>query len=92
MCNPLLTLWKFTCPAPLRVEALAKVSSYFPYEVRYHSEIEPTFERYLYGPLTEAVLRTADRLKVLQAGSLHAYLGYVMALVLSLVLFVWWRS
>ncbi len=32
------------------------------------------------------MLRIADRLKVLQAGSLHAYLGYVIALVLSLVL------
>jgi hypothetical protein len=38
------------------------------------------------------VLRIADRLKILQAGSLHAYLGYVIALVLSLVLLVWWRS
>jgi hydrogenase-4 component B len=68
------------------------VSPYFPHEVRYHVEIEPTFERYMYGPLTEIVLRIADRLKILQAGSLHAYLGYVIALVLSLVLFVWWRS
>jgi hypothetical protein len=29
-------------------------------------------------------------LKILQAGSLHAYLGYVIVLVLSLVLMVWW--
>ena len=33
-----------------------------------------------------------SRLKILQAGSLHAYLGYVIALVLSLVLLVWWRG
>ena len=33
------------------VEALAEVSPYFPQEVRYHAEIEPTFERYVYGPL-----------------------------------------
>ena len=72
------------------VEALAKVSPYFPQEVRYHIEIEPTFERYVYGPLTDTVLRMADRLKILQAGSLHAYLGYVIVLVLSLVLIVWW--
>ena len=65
------------------VEALAKVSPYFPQEVRYHVEIEPTFERYVYGPLTDAVLRVADGMKVLQAGSLHAYLGYVIALVVE---------
>jgi hypothetical protein len=34
----------------------------------------------------------ADGMKGLQAGSLHAYLAYVIALVVSLVLFVWWRS
>jgi len=38
------------------------------------------------------VLRVADGMKVLQAGSLHAYLAYVIALVVSLVLLVWWRS
>jgi hypothetical protein len=37
-------------------------------------------------------LRVADGMKVLQAGSLHAYLAYVIALVVSLVLLVWWRS
>ena len=42
------------------------------------------------SPLTDTVLRAADRLKILQAGSLHAYLGYVIVLVLSLVLMVWW--
>jgi hydrogenase-4 component B len=74
------------------VDALADVSPYFPREVRYHAEIEPTFERYVYGPVTSAVWRVADTLKVLQAGSLHAYLAYVIALVIGLVLFVWWRS
>ena len=39
------------------VEALAKVSPYFPQEVRYHVEIEPTFERYVYGPLTARAAR-----------------------------------
>jgi hydrogenase-4 component B len=90
--KPLMLIFRAVYRPTREVEALAKVSSYFPYEVRYRSEIEPTFERYLYGPLTDAVLRAADRLKVLQAGSLHAYLGYVIALVLSLVLFVWWRN
>ena len=72
------------------VEALSKVSPYFPQEVRYHSEIEPTFERHVYGPLVRAVLRVATGLRVLQAGSLHAYLGYVIAMVVTLVLYVWW--
>ena len=54
------------------------------------AEIEPTFERYLYGPLVRGVVGMASGMKVLQAGSLHAYLAYVIVLVVSLVLLVWW--
>ena len=43
-------------------------------------------------PAIRTVLRVATGMRVLQAGSLHAYLGYVIALVVSLVLFVWWTS
>ena len=66
--------------------------TYFPREVRYRAEIEPTFERFVYGPLTRGVLAVAERMKVIQAGSLHAYLAYVIALVLSLVVLLWWRG
>jgi hypothetical protein len=34
----------------------------------------------------------ARGMEVLQAGSLHAYLAYVIALVVGLVLLVWWRG
>jgi hydrogenase-4 component B len=88
--KPLMMIFRAVYRPTREVEALAKVSPYFPHEVRYHVTIEPTFERYVYGPLTDIVLRAADRLKILQAGSLHAYLGYVIVLVLSLVLMVWW--
>ena len=88
--KPLMMIFRAVYRPTREVEALAKVSPYFPQEVRYHVEIEATFERYVYGPLTDAVLRVADRLKILQAGSLHAYLGYVIVLMLSLVLIVWW--
>jgi hydrogenase-4 component B len=70
-----------------QVETLAEISPYFPQEVRYRAEIEPTFERYIYGPLVRGVLRTANGMKVLQAGSLHAYLAYV--LILGVLLLVW---
>jgi hypothetical protein len=38
------------------------------------------------------VLKVADGMKVLQAGSLHAYLAYVIVLVVTLVLVVWWSG
>jgi hydrogenase-4 component B len=90
--KPLMMIFRAVYRPTRAVEALAKVSPYFPQEVRYRSEIEPTFERHVYRPVIRAVLRVAAGLRILQAGSLHAYLGYVIALVVSLVLLVWWTS
>ncbi len=85
--KPLMMIFRAVYRPTREVEALTEVSPYFPQEVHYRSEIEPTFERYVYGPLLRAVLRVAGGLKVLQAGSLHAYLAYVLVLV---VLWLLW--
>ena len=90
--KPLMMIFRAIYRPTREVEALAKVSPYFPHEIRYHVEIEPTFERYVYDPLANGVFRVAERLKIVQAGSLHAYLGYVIVLVLGLVLFIWWNT
>ncbi|HZI94664.1 MAG TPA: proton-conducting transporter membrane subunit [Patescibacteria group bacterium] len=90
--KPLMMIFSSVYRPTRQVEALGDVSPYFPQEVRYRSEIEPTFERHVYGPILHAVLRVANGMRVLQAGSLHAYLAYVIALVVSLVLYVWWTS
>jgi hydrogenase-4 component B len=90
--KPVMMIFRAVYRPTRQVESLAEVSPYFPQRVHYHAEIEPTFERYVYGPLLRAVLRGAKSLKVVQAGSLHAYLAYVIALVVWLMLLVWWRS
>lgn len=90
--KPLMMIFRAVYRPTREVEALTDVSPYFPHEVRYHAEIEPTFERYVYGPLVGAVMRVAAGMRILQAGSLHAYLAYVIVMVVSLVLLVWWRS
>jgi len=90
--KPLMMIFRAVYRPTREVESLANVSPYFPHEVRYHAEIEPTFERFVYGPLLRLVLRVANGLKVVQAGSLHAYLAYVIALVVWLMLRVWWKG
>jgi hydrogenase-4 component B len=77
---------------PTREVSKLETAPYYASEVRYRAEVEPTFERFVYRPLTRGVLRVAERMRVIQAGSLHAYLGYVMALVLFLVVLLWWRG
>jgi len=83
----LMMIFRAVYRPTLEVEALADRSPYFPQEVRYRARIEPTFERYVYEPLVRGVLRVASGMKGLQAGSLHAYLAYV--LVLAVVLLLW---
>jgi hydrogenase-4 component B len=85
--KPLMLIFRAIYRPTREVEALADVSSYYPHEVRYRSTIEPTFERYVYGPVLRTVLRAANGMKALQAGSLHAYLAYV--LVLGVLLLLW---
>jgi hydrogenase-4 component B len=85
--KPLMMIFGAVYRPTRQVETLAGVSPYFPQAVRYRAEIEPTFERYVYDPLVRAVLGAAAGMRVLQAGSLHAYLAYV--LVLGVLLLVW---
>ena len=85
--KPLMMIFRAIYRPTREVETLTEVSPYFPREVRYRAAIEPTFERYVYRPLVDAVLRIAEGMKVLQAGSLHAYLAYV--LVLGVLLLLW---
>ena len=77
---------------PTREVSTLETAPYYAREVRYRAEVEPTFERFVYRPLTRAILGLAGRMRVIQAGSLHAYLGYVMILVLLLVALLWWRG
>jgi hydrogenase-4 component B len=90
--KPIMMIFRGVYRPTRQVEAQAGVAPYYPREVRYRAEIEPTFERYVYRPLLSGVLRVASGMKVLQAGSLHAYLAYVTILVVSLVLMVWWAT
>src|SRR5438105_4271005 len=89
--KPVMMIFRAVYRPTRQGESLAEVSPYFPQKVHYHAEIEPTFERYVYGPLLRAVLRGAKSLKVVQAGSLHAYLAYVIALVVLLLVWLWCR-
>jgi hydrogenase-4 component B len=88
--KPLMMIFSAIYRPTREVETVGE--AHFPREVKYRSEIEPTFERFLYGPLTRGVMRVAERMKVIQAGSLHAYLAYVLVLGIALLLWLGgWR-
>ncbi|MGH9593231.1 MAG: hydrogenase 4 subunit B, partial [Bryobacteraceae bacterium] len=69
------------------IQAEYEVSPYYPTSIHFESEIEPTFETHIYGPLRQAVLWLASRMRRVQAGSIHLYLAYVFITLILLLLF-----
>ncbi len=62
-------------------------SRYFAKRRRFEFHIEPVFQKYLYDPVVRFFSTTADRLRVIQAGSLHLYLTYIFVTLVVLLLF-----
>ncbi|MEO5954551.1 MAG: hydrogenase 4 subunit B [Nitrospiraceae bacterium] len=62
-------------------------SRYFAKRRHFEFHIEPVFEKYLYDPVVHVFMRIADRLRILQAGSLHLYLTYIFVTLVILLLF-----
>jgi hydrogenase-4 component B len=69
------------------IQAVFDISPYFPKEIRFESEIEPTFEKRLYAPLQEFIFRFSSKMRTIQAGSIHAYLAYIFVTLVLLLLF-----
>jgi hydrogenase-4 component B len=64
-----------------------EISPYYPTAIRFESEIEPAFEKRVYDPLEEWLLRVARRMRFVQAGSIHAYLAYIFVALILLLFF-----
>jgi len=69
------------------IQAEYEVSPHYPSAIRFESEIEPTFEKRLYGPLRERIMAAANRMKGIQAGSINLYLAYIFIALILLLLF-----
>lgn len=66
---------------------LLEESKYFAKRQRFEFHIEPVFQKYLYDPVVAFFMALAERLRVIQAGSLHLYLTYIFV-TLVVVLFL----
>jgi hydrogenase-4 component B len=62
-------------------------SPHFATKLRFQSHVEEVFVQRLYRPLQIVLLRASRRVRVLQAGSIHAYLLYIFVTLLLLLLF-----
>jgi hydrogenase-4 component B len=69
----------------LKVSYLIK--PFFVKSIRYGGEITPFFERFVYEPITRFIRQVADKVKLLQSGSLQLYLGYILITLIALLIF-----
>ena len=61
---------------------------FFAREITYHSKMTPFFEHFLYGPAGHGIHQAALKIRRLQSGSLHLYLGYILITLVALLL-IW---
>jgi hydrogenase-4 component B len=85
--KPLRMIFSVLYQPRREIQTVFDVSPYFPKAIRFESEIEPTFEKRLYVPLKDLLLRFATRMRAIQAGSIHAYLAYIFVTLVLLLLF-----
>ncbi|MBI5194879.1 MAG: hydrogenase 4 subunit B [Nitrospirae bacterium] len=63
------------------------IKPFFVRSIRYSGEITPFFDKYFYAPVTGFIHKVAERVRLLQSGSLHLYLGYILITLILLLIF-----
>jgi len=66
------------------------VSTYFVRSIAYRGALAPWLEQAIYVPLVRLVARVASRTRRVQGGSIHAYLAYVAAALIVMLLLSNW--
>ncbi|MEK6559358.1 MAG: hydrogenase 4 subunit B [Planctomycetota bacterium] len=71
----------------LEVSTTYSVPNFFVKSIAYVGEITPIFERYLYNPVSNFVLKISDKARLIHAGNIHLYLAYIFITLLILIMF-----
>jgi hydrogenase-4 component B len=86
--NPLVKVFSYIYRPKPEVKTESTSSPYVKKRVSYAFVIVPVFEKYLYQPIVTIMVALAHRASKIQAGSIQAYLAYIFAtLVFLLIIF-----
>ncbi len=86
--NPLVKVFNYIYRPKPEVRTESTTSPYVKKKVSYAFAVVPVFEIYLYRPIVAAMVGLARRVSKIQAGSIQAYLAYIFAtLVFLLIIF-----
>jgi hydrogenase-4 component B len=78
----------FRAVAPVREEHKA-IEGRFPTASHYQSHVEDVAERNSSRLIVRPVMALFDRLRWIQHGDIHLYVGYILLAIVALLLFVW---
>jgi hydrogenase-4 component B len=82
-------MWFKSLYRPARqTEVTYSASPFLKESFRFESRIEQVFEQYIYEPVIGFVMAKSLRAKVVQTGSIHAYLSYIFGTLVILFMFV----
>jgi hydrogenase-4 component B len=73
---------------PAREMEVSYSSNYIKDSFKFESAIEQIFEQHLYIPVVDFVMAMSRKAKVIQTGSIHAYLGYIFGILVILFMFI----
>lgn len=86
--NPLVRVFSYIYRPKPEVKTESTSSPYVKKRVSYAFVVVPVFEKYLYQPVVAVMVAIASRATKIQAGSIQAYLAYIFAtLVFLLIIF-----
>jgi len=78
----------FRAVAPLR-EDHRRVAGRFPKKAHYHSHVDDVAESSSGILIVRPVMALFDRLRWIQHGDIHLYIGYILLAIVVLLIFVW---
>lgn len=81
-------VWFKSLYRPARETEATYSSPYLKESFKFESRIEQVFEQYLYNPAVDFVMVKSRKAKLIQTGSIHAYLGYIFGILIILFIFV----
>ena len=85
--NPIRVIFKKIFLTKREINVSYALKPYFIKTIKYRAEITPFVDKYIYKPITDFINSFAGKVKHLQSGDLHLYLGYILATLILLLIF-----
>lgn len=85
--KPLRIIFRFVLFPVRKVEREYELKPYFTRRISYQGDLKPVFEDLIYHPATNFFIKIAGKMRSMQSGSIHLYLGYILITLVILLIY-----